>query len=491
MKKRAAVMIVVSVLICVMVVLLAPRPAPQPVQETGSGEEAPVVMQLVPDTETVVYEQPQTIGVERLTGLQETLTAASDYGEILPYPAKIAGWTEDGTPVYRYALVDSAGEFVTEASYTSVSREMCDDSLVWLLTSETEDGETAVSCAAQDGSWVLGPFSGSITVEEDRIFVQRSSDNTVTIVYDGNGKILGQIAGTVSSYADDVIVSSVKGDSGTVWYLYHADTLEQLASLEAVSVGTFSGGSATVQLAEGEWGFVDANGIVTETDAVWMDDSFSGYALARDADGMYGVLDDAGNEVVEMKYIDGVLCSQEQPVYQLWEDEETCIVISVSRRQKLALPNDLEAQRLTALPNSFFAYTGEDGNTIVFDDLVTTELEGAAEFYEQGTNTVIAVLEDGYQLVNTNEGQAGKVHEYRYVVPSEEASLQDSVFTIADMDTGLQGIANINGRTVLEPAYDSIYSVDGSYFAAVQGSWSGIVDSNGDWIVRTRLAGAS
>lgn len=488
MKKRAAVMAVVSALICGVVASQAPDSVPQNAKEPAA-EEKPVIAQLAPDTQEISYQTAESVGIARAIGVKDTLVPSSDYGEVMPYPAEVTGWKADGTPVYRYALADSSGELITEAVYTSVLRKQCGSSLVWLMTSEAEDGSARVSCAAQNGSWILGPFDGSITVEDDRIFVQRATDSAVTTVYNSSGKIEGQIAGTMQSYSGDIIVSSAKKDGATVWYLNQWDTLTEVASLDAVYVGAFSDESATVQLTETEWGFVDEKGTVTKTEAAWLDECYDGYALAKSADGKYGVLDDSGKEIADMKYAKGVLCGLEQPIYQLWEDDETCIVLSASSGQKLALPDDLHAQQLMPLPSTYFAYTNESGNTVVFDDLDSAELEGSVQFHPQGRNVLLSAGENSYQLIDLKEGKAGKVHPYRYVAPSQEEAYGDAVFTIADPDTGLCGIANNRGRIVLDPAYDSIYSIDGSYFAAVQGSWSGIVDSNGDWIVRTQLTG--
>lgn len=486
MKKRAAVMAGISAVLCAVTAVFGQQNMPQ---DTGSAPESkPAVIELKPNTEKVVFEVQEPVGVPRALGMKDSLTPASDYGQILPYAASIIGWKQDGTPVYRYALADSAGELVTNAVYSSVERNVCEDQLIWVLTEQTEEG-TRVSCAAHDGSWLLGPFEGNITVNESCILVQRTG-GSVTTVYSSDGKIVGQVNGEVSSCSDGIVVSR-DSTNPNIWYISDVDSAETRATLEATKVGAFSNGTATVQLTETEWGFVDEDGNITPVDAVWMDESCSGYALAKDAEGKFGVLSSSGKTAAEFVYLNGVQCGEELPLYQLWETEDTCIVLSAATGQKLMLPKDLHAQPLTALPESYFAYTNADGNTVVFDDLESFDLEGKASFYQQDDRWVIAVLEDGYQIFDLKESKMGKLCPYVYTVPQEQAAYQDSAFTITDPVTGLQGIGNVKGRIVLEPKYDSIVSADGSYFMAVSGCWSGIVDSNGDWIVRTMLLGTN
>lgn len=493
MKKRAAAMVVVSALVCGIVAIQAPRSAShsQAQQDDGSATEKELTMELTPETTAITYETQQPVGIVRAVGLKDTLVPASDYGTVFPYAVAITGWKSDGTPVYRYAMADSAGEQITNAVYTSVIRQTCGNSMVWLCTSQLEDGSQQISCAAQDGSWILGPFDGSIVVKEDRIFVQRTNNASVTTVYNSDGKIMGQVTGVVSSCSNDMIVSTETTAAGTVWHLSDADRIEEQAALSAVYVGAFSGDSAVVQLTETQWGFVNTEGTVTNTAATWLDECCEGYALAKGSDGAYGVLDKTGKTVVDMKYLKAVKCSESLPLYQLWESEDSCIVISASSGQKLALPKDLNAQQLIALPETYFAYINEDGNTVLFDDLDSVELEGEVQFYAQGKAELVSAADVSFQLIDLKEGSAGKTHAYQYIAPQEEAAYEDTVFTIADPNTGLQGIGNTRGHTVLAPVYDSISSVDGSYFAATQGNWSGIVDSNGDWIVCMQLIGTN
>lgn len=487
MKKRAAAMAAISILLCILVALCAPDTVSQQAEGDSVRTEQPTVLR--PETQSISFEAEQPIGLTRPGGLRDTLSAAADYGTIFPYAARIVGWKADGTPVYRYAMADSGGELITNAVYTAVTRQTCDNSFVWLLTAQAEDGTTRVSCAAKDGSWVLGPFDGTITVEDNRIFVQRTENSTVSTVYNGDGKIMGQIMGTLSSYSDGVIVSSETRETGTVWFFNDAEKIVQTGFLTAEHVGAFSEGMATVQLSDTEWGFVNTSAEVTPTQAVWLDDTCGGYALAQDAADAYGVLEVTGETAISFTYENGTHCSRELPIYQLWTQADTCEVLNAATSQKLALPKDLDGQQLVALPKTYFAYTNAEGNTVVFDDLVSLELEPDAMFYEQGDDVLLSVSDTGYQIIDMSEDDCGKLHSFHYVAPREPAAAQDTVFTVENPETGRQGIGNVRGRTVLPAEYDSIYSVDGSYFAAIQGCWSGIVDSHGDWIVRTMLTG--
>ena len=486
MKKRAAGIAVVSALLCGIVAMQTPEAAPS---ENSSAPEKAIAAELKPMTERVVFQLEQPVGVVRTGERKDMLMPASDYGSVFPYAAAIVGWKQDGTPVYRYALADAAGEFITNPVYISVERKVCGDGFIWLLH-DTKDGTARTACAAQDGSWVIGPFEGNVTVADAYIFVKRT-DSNVTLVYNSDGKVIGQVNGEVVSCTDGIIVSRTVVENGTTWYISSGETAKQITSLTALSVSAFSGGSASVQFSQTEWGFIDTEGTVTNTDAMWLDATCDGYALAQDSTGLYGVLDTSGEVVVPFSYTRGVHCGEDHPLYQLWEDEETCEVISAAKGQKLALPQDLNAQQLTVLPDDYFAYTNEDGSTVVFDDLKRVALEGKATFYQQG-EFLIAVQEDGYQIFSMEDRKASsQISSYRYVAPGQEAAAADDVFTVVDPETGLQGIGSTKGRLVLRAEYDSIFCVDGSYFAAVRDGWSGIIDSSGEWVVCTRLAGVA
>ena len=94
---RAAGMVVVSALLCAAV---AAQPQPDVPQDTGSAPEPkPAAAELKPNTEDVLFEVQEPVGIARAIGIKDTLTPASDYGQILPYAAKVVGGKQDGTPV--------------------------------------------------------------------------------------------------------------------------------------------------------------------------------------------------------------------------------------------------------------------------------------------------------------------------------------------------------------------------------------------------------
>lgn len=482
MVKRAAGMLAISAVLCGAVAAQTPDPV---LQETGSAQENKVSPELIPTTEPVLFAiaEPDT-GIVRANGLQDTFVPAADYGQIFPYAAKIVGWKEDGTAVYRYALADAAGELITNPVYSRVQRLDCGDSFVWLMT----DTEGQFFCAAQDGNWVIGPFAGEITAQNNTIFVHRM-DSDMTAVYNLEGNSIGVINGAVSSFSDGIIVSKTEKEDGAVWYISDGVDMSLLAQREAVSIGTFSDGYATVQLSDTQWGIIDSEGEITPVEAVWLDNVCKGFALAQDEAGFYGILHVSGKTVEEFVYTDASRCGEDYPLYQLWQNGTDCIVISASKGQKLELPKNLGSQSLVGLPDNYFSYIdSEKGCTVIFDDLKSIELENYAIFYQQG-GSLIAMQGDSYQIFDLDDGEAGRLISYQYVVPEAPAALADEVFTIADTETGLQGIGNIRGRMVLQPVYDSVSSVGGSYYMAIQNGWSGIVDYRGRWIIRTQLSG--
>lgn len=483
MVKRAAGMLAISAVLCGIVAAQAPEPV---LQDTGSAQENSVSQQLIPTDEPVAFAMPeQAVGIVYGAGLQSVFVPASDYGQVFPYAAKIVGWKDDGTAVYRYALADAAGELVTDAVYNDAQRLDCGDSFAWLLT----DTEGRLFCVAQDGSWAIGPVAGEITAQDDTIFVHRA-DGVLTDVYNLEGKNMGAVHGSVTSCTDGVIVSKEETEEGTIWYVSDGTNVALLAQQQAVRIGPFSDGYAAIQISDTQWGFIDTSGEITQVEAAWLDDVCEGYALAQDQAGAYGIVHVSGEVVEDFVYTDGTLCGEEHPLYQLWQEDES-VVISATNGQKLDLPENLGCQSLNGLPDDYFSYVdSEEECTVIFDDLKSVALESYAIFYQQD-DYLIAMQKDSYQIFDLKDGKAGRSIAYRYIAPQTSAGLDETVFTIADTKTGLQGIGNTQGRMVLHPVYDSISSVGGSYYMAIQDGWSGIVDSRGRWIVRTQLSGVA
>lgn len=487
MIKQVAGMLVISAVLCA---AIASQPAPVS-DDMGSAQEIESIpVELVPSLDTVNYDRAQTeIGATRAIGLKDTLTPASDYDRIFPYVASIVGWKQDGTAVYRYALADEAGEQITYPVYTDVKRVTCGEKAVWVLESTTEENGVQVSCAAEDGSWVIGPVDGSIDVQDTYVLVQHTDMPDMQVYRDG--KLLGTMAGKMVSYSDGIFVSQKTTDQSNIWHIYQAANLEELTTLTAYHIGSFSDGYATMQISENQWAVVNVRGIITPfTDAVWMDEVCDGYVLVKNTEGKFGVAQVSGKEAVAFEYTNGKHCSENYPLYQLWESETKCLVISANKRQKLQLPEDLQAQELVVLPNNYFSYLNAEECSVIFDDLKHVAFDGERQFYQQG-DMLICAAQDSYQLFDLSDGSISREIAYQYTSSEQNVDSNMNVFTITDPQTGLQGIGTIRGRMMVQPEYDRICCVGGSYGMAIQDGWSGIVDSNGRWLVRTRLSGAT
>ena len=98
-------------------------------------------------------------------------------------------------------------------------------------------------------------------------------------------------------------------------------------------------------------------------------------------------------------------------------------------------------------------------------------------------------MSEGYQIFDLDEETLSGLRAYAYMACDTEAAEKDGYFTIVNPVTGLQGIGNTKAKTVLRAGYDSIESVGGGYFTAVQNGWTGIIDSHGTWMLRTQLTG--
>lgn len=486
MIKRIAGMVAVSVVLSGAIALYAPALT---TRQTQSDENAEPQMTLQPAAQQVAYTIPERISADLAGGAQDVLQPAAAYKKIFPYAASIVGWKDDGTPVYRYAIADADGEQLTQAVYTQAQRALCGSKQVWLLTSVAADGSTQMTCAADDGSWVIGPITGTIAVKDSCILRQLSGES-VTTVYNGDGKSLGSVMGSMQSCADGVLVSEQELDGKKTWYFYDASTMAALTQIDAVQVGAFSGGSATVQVSKGQWGAVNKKGVITLFNrVVWADEMRGGYALAKDTNGKFGVVDAAGKVVLDFTYSNGKHCSDSEALYQLWTAQDSCEVVSVGwKNKKLVLPSDVKGQELTPLPDNYFAYTNAAGHSVIFDDLKSIELEGEAVFYQQN-GKLIGAMSEGYQIFDLDEETLSGLRTYAYMACDTEAAEKDGYFTIVNPVTGLQGIGNTKAKTVLRAGYDSIESVGGGYFTAVQNGWTGIIDSHGTWMLRTQLAG--
>ncbi|MGN1015211.1 MAG: WG repeat-containing protein [Butyricicoccus sp.] len=452
MKKQAAAMLLTLGLLC--------GCAPAAQTQTGETETA------TPEEQTAVAEQTP-----------KQLTDYVEEGTALEAGEQVEGGIVPFSVGERYALANGDGEPVTDTVYDHVKKKRLSGQkeILWIL----RQGDQR-TCVDEEGTVLLVTESGTISVLDDQYLCWNKEDGTSEI-YSLDGALLTELAGQPESCSDGVLVSC---DEEGNWYL--TDTSEWMTQqTETVrKIGTFCDNYASVRISKKTWGLMDSAGSVIRLSGIrWMDEVNGAYVLAKDRSGQYGILNTRGQTELAFEYSNAQSCSEEAPIYQLWDENGECVVRNVKTRQTVRLPDSFDGQELSIWPNHYFSFTAEDGSVVLFDDLGKEVFDPDTELYLQQDNRMIACSADGYAVLNLEEGSRSKVQEGQYLVPKGIAAQGDSYFTVQDEETGLQGICDSDGVQVLPMEYDWIRFSGGNLFAVRAEGRSGLVDSKGNWVL--------
>ena len=430
-----------------------------------------------PVTQTETGETTPGEQTEETEQTRERLTDYVEQGTALAAGEQVDGGVIPFAVGEYYALANLDGEPVTDAVYDHIKKKYLSeqDEVLWIL----RQGDRR-TCVNENGKVLLETDSGTISVLDDQYLCWKKDDGT-SMIYSLQGTQLAALDGQPKSCSDGVMVS--QDDEGN-WYLTDTSEWTTQETEKVRKIGTFCDRYACVRISKKVWGLMDANGSITRLTGIqWMDDVRGAYVLAKDRSGRYGILNTRGQTELEFEYSDGQPCSEDTPIYQLWDEEGECVVRNVKTRQSVRLPDIFDGQELTSWPNHYFSFTAEDGSVVLFDDLGTVVLEPDTELYLQKSDRMIACSADGYVVLDLAEGSRGKLQESRYLPSKGMAAQGDSYFTVQDEETGLQGICHSDGAQVLPAEYEWVRYAGNNLFAVRTDGLSGLVDSKGNWVL--------
>ena len=417
---------------------------------------------------------------------QDTLRASEEYGMLLPYKQLIV--QADGSTVERYALADQNGAIVTDAVYDSVSVETAGKYELYVLT-QKQGSQAQTTCAALDGSWVIGPFYGSAEMTESGIITREYTNKGSwrgSHLFDANGETVVKTEDEILFCQDGTMLCRKAGkEEEYVWQKLDGTLL---TSFRAEEVGAPEDGYV---IARDESGF----GVLDES-GEWviapvyqsLEGRFGSYLIAQNADGKYGILRIDGKTIQEFEYTKIQLCDNTAPLYQLWTEDKS-IVVNAANGKRYAIPSGITTQEIVGLQQTGHAVQTED-MAIVFDDIASFELKNVSALHEIGRKTVVAQAEDALYLVHLDSSAKSEAIPYVYCEPEITDALQSNTFTVRDPETGRQGIMADSGKFVLQPIYHEINVITDGYYQVRTAQFTGVVDKNGEWIVKLRNAAA-
>lgn len=395
---------------------------------------------------------------------------AEDIDEIVPF--EVNG---------RFAIADESGEPITDAIYDRVECLEAGDETYWALYDEN-----GVTCVDSQGAVIASGEGQTAELMDEQYIVLHGEDETgESSVYSLNGVLLAESKGLATSCSDGVMVSRREGKKRSRWYITDLETGERTRVKKVREIGEFSGGYATVHIAKRRWGIIDSEGSVTELlNIVKMQGFHQGYTIAKNADGLYGVINASGKAVIPFEYTDGSVCNEEQAIFQLWAEDGTSIIRNVRTDQKVGVPGSYDGEELVSWPDHYYSYTDDDGELILFDDLMKIELGTDTELYEWSEEALIAQSSEGVSVIDLSRGSQSKELDAEYADSSDFDAQSEDYFTVQDSATGKQGICSRTGKLVLDMEYDWIRPTTGGYFAAEQDGYSGLIDEDGAWVLK-------
>lgn len=413
---------------------------------------------------------------------QGTLRASEHYEMLLPYRQMIV--QKDGSAAARYALADKNGEIVTDAVYDDVDVKYAGKNSVYIL----KQGKK-FTCAAMDGSWVIGPFYGSIEVTENGIVTQERTKQggwKYSHLFGFDGEPVFKTQDEILFCRDETLLCRMNGKKNR--YLWCKTDGTPITEFEAQEVGAPEDGYVIAKGTNG-YGVLDQDGVWAVEPIYQSLSGRCGRYLAAQKEGAFGILEiGAEKPVKEFEYTKIQLCDSTNPLYQLWSDEES-IVVNAANGKRYAVPSEITSEEIVGLRQSGHTVQTDKG-TVVFDDIVSFEIKGASSLYEIGKNTVAVQSDHELRLIRLGDSYKSEALPYVYCEPEITEALKNGDFTVMDPKTGRQGILSASGKLVLEPVYHEANVIADGYYQVQTAQFTGVVDKSGKWIVKLRSAAA-
>lgn len=451
MKKKAAAVLLLAGMLCVCALAVLPRTD----EPDLSGSAKPTEMQ---EDEQKTLSDYITAGDSVVTALD----SSQSISQLIPF--SVNG---------RYALANQDMAPVTDAIYDQVEMLPVESGILWALYEDEQ-----VTCVSETGELIVPPTSGTLKLLDEQYLSCTKPDGT-TEIYLTDGSLAVTLDGKPHSCQNGVLVS--KNTDGT-WSLTDTSSWNSVTVSDIRRIGAFADGFAIVKLSAHSWGLIDETGEITRTpDVVHLWDVCSGYILAKDSSGAYGVLNTDGATVLPFEYSRAQVCSNDLPIYQLWTSDGECIVRNVKSKQSIRLPSEFDGQELTVWTNHYYSFVSDKGTLILFDDLGKMEFPRGTVLYQQNDNLMIACNGANTSIVRLNDGTKTKPLGGIYLPTDGLTDPDRSYSVLEDSQTGLQGIYDSNGKLVVDMEYDWIRPTGNELFAAEQDNLCGLIDSRGRW----------
>lgn len=436
-----------GLILCTLLLLSA---CAQPVQESVPNIPLPVpASPTLSPTQTAAPQQPATQWIPFIEG--DFAGVADDNGQIVAPPIYRMGTAYQGNDLPQYCVLEL--------------EQLNDEPSQYFLLNQKQmkllgpyEGVQAVSeqenlfCVREGQLW----GAADLTTGQRRILPQYSY-----AFYFSQGKAL-------VSLGDDLACIDAQGNQ--LFTIPNASPMYGFANGRC-AVYNYGAENAFVTLLDESGNNIPLPEGVRD---ISVDESMR-YAVFTDDRGICGVMDMDGNILMEAQY----LWIQPMGHTLLAKSAQYDVYVldgATFERIQGPLPQDT----YSAGRNSIFIPNGESW-TLMRSNGLTWDLgpeEWAAE--EQGGYMVVHAGE-GIRIFDQKNRQLGPSADWYAVTPQGDVILQG----VAHPQTGREtwALMDAQGKLLLE-GYQSLYTLDGLYFQAQKGSVFGIVDRQGNWILR-------
>ena len=276
----------------------------------------------------------------------------------------------------------------------------------------------------------------------------------------------------------------------------------RLGDGDVTGLEDFNGGLAAAYTYNGErslTGFVDVTGRWRIPPTFDYTNGFNGDYAVVSMGGSVGLIDREGNTALPFEYdtINPVEGGQKK-------------VLAAQRGTDVTIFNAETLEPLFQVGDADYGWIEQGAALVVRGASVSQtrvyNLEGKLIRIVKGDNKYVTIINDNRYYVSDYSDYSFKVCDFQgnaimsgvglvdFVTGADGAcALEVWVSDIIDYgegNTGLDwdrmrcGLYDLDGNELLEPKYDYIAQVCEGYYSAQRGQWHGIIDSNGDWILK-------
>jgi len=509
----------------------APQPEPAPeepaYQISGSEFRLTAVPELEPFT-------PFTEISGRYYNVEmDGLMPRNDYGVLYPFVGRIVGRPGNyETTLLYYGLCDGEGKIVVDPVYTGFSqREWQDGRVLYSLSSKPvayqPEGEGTEytdyyhlnTILPPDGSWVIQEVNGYIFEADGQAIIIAGNNLdwgsifTTNYIYTPEGKLRATLPdSTIAAYADGCLVIGEPGgaDGEPVYRIVDLDG-KTVAEEADQGLPADHGGLTAITDENGLWGLADESGafISEERYSHLYYSDYTGLYSFTSADGLVsGLLDPEGTTLLQMNQSDGWFSVR----VDQYTGEKVVDVYHSTDSSSYLLNLDTGEESAVWQNNHWLSYLGNGWYFAVTTD--RSPGEGELFLMRWGDPLPVYTLPGADSVML--EGEAGNIAAVTYysVDPADNSS-RDSV-AFFDLETGkelsrqydcyyagyCEGLGYLLtryqdwqsnaydalGNKLLPDSYYAINAVGGGWYSVYNDIYAGLIDQNGQWLIRFCVA---